>query len=309
MGRKLHAGLMALCLGGASYSYACGDAEYESCWRVDLGPFGEARDCKCLPKVSGPIGQAGNEIRDAIDNVANELRATPDAVKDCIADISRCTINVLAAPLAIPVQAYITALYKQSDGKVKPFSPEFISMVQPYYGVDLNGLTYADDINTGHGMTVSYCDRIFFVGHGNVWQDKSELHHALHELEHSVQCKRRGSQAYLSEYVLKAGLDVVRSGRFNVHDVHDYEVAAENKANQLTDMLWAKIEAARAFAAGGNAGPLPVPPPFNPTAPPSSLVKHCDTPYGTCGIPPTMGFIGARCFCNSAYGQILGLAR
>ncbi len=309
MERKLEACLISLCLVGISNSFACGDAEYESCWRVDLGLFGEAKDCKCLPKVTGDIGQAGNQIRDGIDNLANELKATPTAVRDCVADISRCAVNIMAAPLALPVQVYINSLYSQTSGRVKAFSPEFISMVQPSYGVDLTGLTYVDDVDTGHGMTVSYCDRIFFVGHGNLWQDKNELHHVLHEVEHTVQCKRRGAQAYLSEYILKAGLDVVKTGRFNVHDVHDYEVAAESKANQLTDMLWAKIEAARVSAAGGSGVPIPAPPAFSPAVPDASVVNYCDTPYGTCGIPPTVGFVGGRCFCNTAYGQILGIAR
>lgn len=296
--------VVALSLCGMNYSYACGDAEYESCWRVDLGPLGEAKDCKCLPK--GPLGDVGNVIRDSIDDLAKELQSTPEAVRECVSDIGKCTVNILAAPLAAPIQAYISALYKQSEGKVKSFSPEFISMVQPYYDVDLNGLTYADDMNTGHGMTVAYCDRIFFVGHGNVWKDWNELHLALHELEHTVQCKKRGAQAYLAEYILKAGLDAVKTGRLNVHDVHDYEVAAESKADQLTDVLWAKIEAARALAAGSSPSPAA---PSSPVIPPASLVQYCDTPYGTCSIPPTMGYSGARCFCNSVYGQIPGIAR
>ncbi|UST66042.1 hypothetical protein NF673_09920 [Pseudomonas moraviensis] len=260
-----------------------------------------------MPVVSGPLGKAGNQIRDAIDDVASELRASPHAVKDCISDISKCTINVLAAPFTLPLQLYITGLYKQSEGKVRSFSPEFISMVQPYYDVDLSGLTYADDIDTLHGMTVAYCDRIFFVGHGDVWRQKGELYHALHELEHTVQCKKRGAQVYLSEYVLKAGLDVVKKGELNVHDVNDYEVAADNKANQLTDVLWAKIQAARAVAAGGVAGQSPAS--FHPVVPAAAVVQYCDTPYGSCNFPPAMGYSGASCFCNSVYGQISGGAR
>lgn len=234
--------LLAIFLSFSSLVFACGADEYESCWRVDLGPLGEAKDCKCLPKVGGVAGQAGEESKRAINNLATELKKTPEAIQSCLNNVPQCANEIVSAPVALAVQAYIEGLYRQSEGRTYSFSPEFMALTQPYFSVDLRGITWANDIDTGTGMSVSYCDRIFFAGHGNLWQDPNELHHVLHELEHTVQCQRRGKRTYLAEYVLKAGLDVVKTGRFNVHDMHDYEVAAEAKSNQLTSLLWNKIQ-------------------------------------------------------------------
>lgn len=241
-------------------AYPCGDNEYEQCYSACLipRPFGgcaqEVRDCKCLPKIDGPLGKAGEESKRAVNNLARELGKTPAAIQECMNDVPKCANEIISAPLALPVQAYIDGLYRQSEGKTRSFSPEFVALAQPYYSVDLRGITYADDINTGSGMSVSFCDRIFFVGHGNLWQDKNELHHVLHELEHTVQCQRRGKRTYLAEYVLKASLDVVKTGQFKVHDVHDFEVAAEAKANQATDLLWNKIRSSPIPIPGGATG-------------------------------------------------------
>ena len=95
---------------------------------------------------------------------------------------------------------------------MQPFSQEFISLAQPYYDIDLRGVTFADNINTGHGMTVAYCDRIFFTKNGNLWVDKNELHLALHELEHLVQCQKRGRSTFLAEYILKGAVDIAKHG-------------------------------------------------------------------------------------------------
>lgn len=209
----------------------------------------------CMPNIGGDIGSAGqgaiDETRRVVNNLARELGKTPEAIQECMNNVPRCANEIISAPLALPVQAYIDGLYRQSEGRTHSFSPEFIALAQPHFGVNLGRITYADDINTGSGMSVSFCDRIFFAGHGNLWQDKNELHHVLHELEHTVQCQQRGKRTYLAEYVLKAGADIVKTGRFNVHDIHDYEVAAEAKANQLTDLLWNEIRSGTIAVPGG----------------------------------------------------------
>lgn len=280
-----------------SLSFACGDNEYESCWRVNLGPLGEAKDCKCLRKIGGTIGQVGEESKRAINNLASELGKTPEAFQACINNVPQCANEIISAPLAAPVQAYIEGLYRQSEGRTYPFSPEFIALAQPYFSVDLKGITWANDINTGTGMSVSYCDRIFFAGHGNLWEDQNELHYVLHELEHTVQCQGRGKRTYLAEYVLKVGIDVLKAGHFNVHDINDYEIAAEAKANQITDILWNKIQN-RTVSVPGSSAPMP----------PQTMVpvRFCQTQMGTCSLPPAMLPMGSPCFCNGPYGQIPG---
>ena len=292
-------------------AYACAENEYEQCWRIDLGPLGVAKDCKCLPKVGGTIGQAGEESKRTINNLARELGKTPEAIASCLSDVGKCAHEIMSAPLALPVQAYLDNLYRQAEGRTYPFSEEFIALAQPYYSVDLRGVTWANDINTGHGMTVAVCDRIFFSGHGNIWNDKDELHLVLHELEHTVQCQRRGIRTYLAEYVLKASMDIVRTGRINVHDIHDYEVSADAKADQLTPVLWQMI------ASGSTPIPADEEPVFSGNIPsqqqtpfPQTMipVRYCQTPTFTCSIPPTMVPIGTPCTCNTPNGRIQGSA-
>ncbi len=285
----------------ASPARACSDNEYEQC---TLGI------CICLPKIGGDVGQLGERIKDEanrlVENVANELGKTPDAIRACIADVGKCVNEVMTAPVAVYAQAYIETLYRQSEGKTYPFSPEFVQLAQPHYDIDLNGITYADDIDTGHGMVLAYCDRVFFTRGGNLWQDKAELHLVLHELEHLVQCQKRGRRTFLSEYILKGVVDFA-SGRFNVHDVHEMEVAAEAKANALTDQLWAKIQSRT----------VPIPPEEllpQPTMSPSPIppvlvpVRYCQTQVGTCELPATFVPMGTPCYCNTPYGQIPGTA-
>lgn len=198
------------------------------------------------PECRGDICKAGkgaiNETNRLIQNAARELGKTPEAIQECFGNVPRCVNEIISSPLAIWVQAYIDGLYRQAEGKVMPFSPEFIQLAQPYYDIDLKSVTWADNIDTGHQMTLAFCDRIFFTNNGNLWIDKKELHLVLHEIEHLVQCQKRGKRTFLAEYVLKAAADVVKTRRMNVHDVHDFEESAEAKANQLTDVLWQKIQ-------------------------------------------------------------------
>ncbi len=120
--------------------------------------------------------------------------------------------------------------------------------MQPYYGIDLSKVTYAEGINTGHGRALAYCDRIFFTKPGNLWLDKSELHLTLHEIEHLVQCQQRGRRTFLVEYILKAGMDAMKSRQVDVHDMIDMERAAEAKAARLTNIVWDKIQKMRHMA-------------------------------------------------------------
>lgn len=207
------------------------------------------------PGCRGDICRGGqvitDETRRAINNLARELGKAPQAFEECLGDVPKCANEILSAPVALLAQAYIDGLYRQAEGKVHPFSPEFINLAQPYYDVDLRGVTFADNINTGHGMTLAYCDRIFFTHSGNLWTDINELHLVLHEIEHLVQCQKRGRRTFLAEYILKGAVDFA-NGRFNVHDVHDFEVAAEAKSNQLTDILWNKIHSGLVPVPGGN---------------------------------------------------------
>jgi hypothetical protein len=287
----------------------CSDNEYEQCATINLG-ITTYKDCKCFPKIGGPIGQtaqdAKTEANKLTTNIINGVQNAPADIQSCLSNVPQCASEIATAPFAFPIQAYIDGLYRQSEGKTHPFSNEFISLAQPYYSVDLHSINWAEDINTGTENSVSYCDRVFFVGHGNLWQDQSELYHVLHELEHTVQCQQRGKRTYLAEYILKAGLDVLKTARFDVHDVHDFEVAANAKADQATAPIWAKIQngAPRPQPQIAQAPrPIPAPGPIQVPPPQMNPVRFCQTLLGTCQIPPVMAPMGTSCFCNLPNGQ------
>ncbi|QZP31488.1 hypothetical protein [Pseudomonas sp. DR48] len=287
----------------AGESFGCSDREFEQCWSVNL-IVGTARDCKCFPKIDlpPPIQQANDEGKRLLANVSREVQNTPESINNCLSDAQKCVVEIISAPLALTVQGYIDGLYRQSEGRSFPFSNEFIALAQPYYSVDLHSITVSTNIDTGSGMSVSYCDRIFFAGNGSVWEDQAWLNHVLHEIEHTVQCQQRGKRTYLAEYVLKVGLDVLKTGRFDVHDMHDYEVAANAKADQVTAPIWAAIQ---------NGAPRPqtqyasVPVPI-PSGPVMNPVRFCQTQFGACQIPPAMVPMGTPCYCTMTNGQRIG---
>jgi hypothetical protein len=302
-------------MANANISYACNPNEYEQCWRIEL-PFGnEAKDCKCLPKAGGDVADVvEGTVKPTVGAIIDETRKSPQAIANCIGNVGVCVRDVLAAPFSATIQLYIDGLYKQSTGRSSSFAPQFIAMAQPYYSVDLNGITFAQNINTGHGQTVAYCDRIFFAPASiNLWGNYSDLRLVLHELEHTVQCQRRGKQTYLAEYLLKGGMDIIKSGQLNVHDMHDYEVAANAKADSIAPILWNQMRqgAARGsstggnygsggghYGSGGNTG----------NTYPQQWLNFCQTPYGICAIPPSAGYRGAPCVCRTQTQEYPGVA-
>lgn len=154
----------------SSTGFACGDLDF-SC-RQNEGQFNLPVPTPRLPDIQidpgcrgdicGAVQPVASEADRTIRNIARELGKSPEAIRECLGNVPRCANEILSAPIAMLAQAYIDNLYRQSKNNVFPFSEEFINLAQPYYEVDLRGVTYSDNINTGHGMTVAYCDRIFF---------------------------------------------------------------------------------------------------------------------------------------------------
>lgn len=301
--------ILATLTGLSPLSYACGPDEYEQCWRVEIPLIGEGKDCKCLKKIGGTVGQIGEALKPTIGAVAEEVRKSPQAVANCIGNVGTCVRDVVASPAAALIMAYMDGLDKRSIGKSGPMSAELIALAQPYYSVDLRGITSAQGIDTGHGQTVAYCDRIFYAPESiNVWGKQEDLHLVLHELEHTVQCQRRGKQTYLAEYILKGGLDIIKSGQFDVHDMHDYEVAAEAKADQVTPIIWRQIQ--QHMATGGASGSSAA---GSSTAAGSGnslnqqqWLSYCQTQWGVCAIPPVIGYRGMHVHAAPKLNATLG---
>lgn len=215
-------------------------------------------DPECRGDLCRVITGAGGEVTRTLDNIARELGKTPQAIQQCMANVSRCATEIMAAPVSVAAQAYIEGLYRQSQGRVKSFPPQLISVVQRYYEVDLRGVTYAEDINTGHGQTLAYCDRIFFTHSVSPMTNRDDLALTLHEMEHLVQCQKRGRTTFLAEYLLKGLVDIARNGTFDVHDLHEFEIAADAKANGLLNTVWSQLPSfGFPGAMNNNIQPLP----------------------------------------------------
>ena len=70
--------LLVVCLMLPTVAYPCGDNEYEECYQVCVLPrlsggcAQEVKDCKCLPKVDGDVGKAGEKAKEAASNIRRE---------------------------------------------------------------------------------------------------------------------------------------------------------------------------------------------------------------------------------------------
>jgi len=238
-------------------AFACGDLDFDcrnkkGDFNIPVPELPKLPEIPSIPFPSDPecrsdICRAGNginsEAKRTLDNLVREIGKTPEAMADCLRNVERCAKEVFAAPAASLARLYIEDLNRQAQGKIYSFSPQFVALAAQHYEINLAGVTFADNINTWHGQVLAFCNRIYFTREGNLWTDRNELHLVLHELEHLVQCQKRGENTYLSEYIVKGFADIIKNRSFNIHDIHDYEVAAEAKANRLIDSMWAQVQA------------------------------------------------------------------
>ncbi|KVL25411.1 hypothetical protein WS97_00360 [Burkholderia territorii] len=80
---------------------ACGDNEYEKCYSFCLvpRPFGgcaqEVKDCKCLPTISGPVGQLGEAGKKAVNHATKEVQNLGQDTLTIIRKASGDTITTL----------------------------------------------------------------------------------------------------------------------------------------------------------------------------------------------------------------------
>ncbi|WP_346825025.1 hypothetical protein ACEN2Y_00505 (plasmid) [Ralstonia solanacearum] len=61
-------------------AYPCGDNEYEKCYsfcaipRLTGGCAQEVKDCKCVPKIPGPVGDLGEKGKEAVNHATKEVQ-------------------------------------------------------------------------------------------------------------------------------------------------------------------------------------------------------------------------------------------
>ncbi|MEI6572130.1 MAG: hypothetical protein WCO61_01135 [Alphaproteobacteria bacterium] len=277
-------------------AFSCGDLDIFCHLQERVDP-----DCRGdICKVIKPADDLAGKI---VDNAIKGVTNSPDDIRQCLSDAQKCLVNVLAMPLAAVQVSYVEFLNRQAEGSIYSFSNEFINLTQPYYDIDLRGVTFSDNINTLHGQAVAICDRIYFTQPGNIWVDKKELWLTLHEMEHLVQCQKRGRQAFLAEYLLK-GIVSAANGSTNIHDNHELEFSANAKADALVDDLWYKIQNRIVPVPGEQSGTpaIGVGAPW-PTIQTAIPVRFCATPVGICSKTPAYVPMGTTCYCSGFDGQ------
>jgi hypothetical protein len=183
-------------------------------------------------------------------------------------------------------QPIVTAYKVSLEGQVQAWyslDPNMINSIAPFYPeINLNSVRFATGINTKHGAAITFAYKIYFPRALN-FNDANDLFWIFHEIEHSVQYKRRGGEpAFLAEYVAKAAGRIISTGSFNVHDIIDLEQAADAKAQQVLGFYQ-------------NVGGLHPPPPFT---------QRCETFRGWCWVQPG-GAVGAPCGCFGDAGQLI----
>jgi hypothetical protein len=96
--------------------------------------------------------------------------------------------------------------------------------------------------------------------------------------------------------------------------MHDYEVAAQSKADRIAPIIWQQIQqrlasdshsaggsASGSSEAGGSTG-------SNGAQYPQQWLNFCQTQWGVCAIPSAIGYRGAACSCRTQTEEHPGMA-
>ena len=162
------------------------------------------------------LKRTGNSLEKFVDNPLEYALERP--------------LRVLQEVCAVPTNV-LRYNYHRQVRNWQRLPPALIDYVQPFYGVDLRNVRFAENVRTINASAVTMGNLIYFKGTIDLDND-DDLFLVLHELEHTVHYRNETRSARLCEYSLKA----VGSG-FN-HDDIDWERAADRKANYVLDQLY-----------------------------------------------------------------------
>src|SRR5712691_11086864 len=124
--------------------------------------------------------------------------------------------------------AYIQYLEGQAEGRYRSI-PETIRALlsSSYPGVDLEEVLFADNIDTIHGMAITFGSRIYFPSGVDPFRP-DDLRWLLHELQHCRQYAEAGGiPQFLTRYLASAAQSIVAHRTFNVHDFVSLEKEAK----------------------------------------------------------------------------------
>ncbi len=217
-------------MGAHSGAHACAANETRQC----IGPA-----CACVFDPS-----KDRNLRDAANAVGGAIQGTIDyaqrSINDCLARPLQCPESVIkGAPAQVVrpiIVAYQNHLVTQANNRGWRRLPDWF--VKEFSGrypeIDLNSIRYATSVDTIHGSAISLCRYIYFPS-GLVLSDRTDRTWMLHELEHSVQCARKGGEDnYLSEYMAHSVGTIASCRCINVHDDIGMERAASAKASDVS---------------------------------------------------------------------------
>ena len=180
--------------------------------RRDLGPFGPW----LVPNLIPPYDVAFRCIQD-LEHCPKEL-------------IARAAYEV-ARPI---VDQYLNYLHSQTSNNFYRLPDDFVELAQPYYDVDLSGVSYSTGVDTVHGQAITIGNQIFFPENIDL-DDEDDAELMYHELEHVVQYKNKGGvEPFLAEYIAKAFGKIIEKRSINIHDEIEIEASAISKAKAVS---------------------------------------------------------------------------
>ena len=95
---KITAFLITVIVSLPNHAIACSNSEYESCWTINL-LVGEAKDCKCYPKIGGTVGQVAEAGKSAINEEihfgTDVLKVVIKGTNDTVAVVSKAGNDIV----------------------------------------------------------------------------------------------------------------------------------------------------------------------------------------------------------------------
>jgi hypothetical protein len=189
-------------------------------------------------------------MQENANHLARELRNAPESYWNCLKDLKHCHDKTAARFIYLIcwriIREYKADLFRQAEGKWQSIPANVVNRIAHHYPeIEVDKVMFAPAIDTRHGQHITWGNRFFYSKKitPDTIIDFTEYRHAsvlLHELEHVVQYHRRGEEAFLGEYILKAAGKIIQKRSVNIHDVIDIERAAIAKEDELVPQYCTK---------------------------------------------------------------------
>lgn len=139
---------------------------------------------------------------------------------------------------------YETFLENQPQVSLRPLPQNLVDMLNIYYSCDfdLGRVSYADNVDTGHGNAITIEFNIYFprqVDFSHPLRNLDDFIWLLHELEHVRQFMQQGGVvAFLTKHLWEDGPQILVRGSFNMHNNTVLEQDAEGNAAEVLADVW-----------------------------------------------------------------------